>query len=184
MIQDQYMRIFSIDDSDPDYDIVNRIYQNTGSATNTGIELLFRQDITNTFKVSASFNGYINAIDAYQGILLFPFERSFSIDVSTDEVWNAKLTGELVLPWEVSAQLTGVYFSGMNIPQGEQLARSSVDFGLKKTIWGNKGELTLAATDILNTFGIRQELDGDGFEALYENYYETQIIRLGMKYRF
>ncbi len=184
IIQDQYMRIFSIDDSNPDYDIVNRIYQNTGSATNSGIELLFSQDITNTFKLSASFNGYMNSIDAYQGILLFPFERSFSIDESTDEVWNAKLTSEFVLPWEVSAQLTGVYYSEMNIPQGEQLGRSSVDFGLKKAIWDNKGEVTLAASDIFNTFGIRQELDGEGFEALYENYYETQVIRLGMKYRF
>ncbi len=184
MIQDQYMRIFSVDDSNPDYNIVNRIYQNTGSATNTGIELLFSQDITNTFKVSASFNGYKNSIDAYQGILLFPFERSFSIGESTDDVWNAKLTSEFVLPWDVSAQLTGVYYSKMNIPQGEQLARSSVDFGLKKTIWDAKGELTLAATDIFNTFGIRQELDGKGFDAFYENYYETQIIRAGLKYRF
>ncbi len=184
LIKDQYQRIFSIDNSDPDYDIVNRIYQNTGSATNTGLELLFSQDITNTFKVSASFNGYINTIDAYQGILLFPFERPFAIDESNDEVWNAKLTSEFVLPWEVSAQMTGVYYSGMNIPQGEQMGRSSVDFGLKRTIWEKKGELTLAATDIFNTFGIRQELDGKGFEALYENFYETQIIRLGMKYRF
>ncbi len=184
MIQDQYMRIFSIDDSDPDYNIVNRIYQNTGSATNTGIELLFSQDITNTFKVSASFNGYINTIDPYQGILLFPFERSFIVDESNDEVWDAKLTSEFVLPWDVSAQLTGVYYSEKNIPQGEQLGRSSVDFGLKKTIWDNKGELTLAATDIFNTFSIRQELEGEGFEAFYENYYETQVVRLGMKYRF
>jgi len=184
MIQDQYMRIFSIDDSDPDYNIVNRIYQNTGSATNTGIELLFGQDITDTFKVSASFNGYINAIDAYQGTLLFPFERPFFIGESSDPAWDAKLTSEFKLPWEVSAQLTGIHYSAKNIPQGEQLGRSSVDFGLKKTIWDSKGELTLAATDIFNTFGIRQKLDGEGFEARYENYYETQIIRLGMKYRF
>ena len=184
MIQDQYMRIFSIDNSNSDYDIVNRIYQNTGSATNTGIELLFSQDITNTFKISASFNGYINTIDAYQGTLLFPFERPFFIEESTDEAWDAKLTSEFKLPLEISAQLTGVYYSAKNIPQGEQLSRSSVDVGLKKNIWENKGELTLAATDIFNTFGIRQELDGEGFTALYENYYETQIIRLGMKYRF
>ncbi|MBT2161283.1 TonB-dependent receptor domain-containing protein [Zobellia barbeyronii] len=184
MIQDQYMRIFSIDDSNPDYNIVNRIYQNTGSATNTGIELLFSQDITNSFKMSASFNGYINTIDTYQGTLLFPFERPFIINESTDEAWDAKLTSEFKLPLEISAQLTGVYYSAKNIPQGEQLSRSSIDVGLKKNIWENKGELTLAATDIFNTFGIRQELDGEGFSARYENYYETQIVRLGIKYRF
>ncbi len=183
MIKDQYMRIYSIDDSNPDYDIVNRIYQNTGSATNTGIELLFSQDITNTFKLSASFNGYVNAIDAYQGTLLFPFERAFFIDESTDEAWDAKLTSEFKLPLEISAQFTGVYYSAKNIPQGEQLSRYSLDFGLKKSIWDNKGELTLSATDIFNTFGIRQEVDGEGFEALYENYFETQIFRIGFKYK-
>lgn len=184
IIRDQYMRIFAIDDSNSDYDIVNRIYQNTGSATNTGVELLLSQDISNTFKISATFNYYVNAIDAYQGTLLFPFERPFLIDESSDEAWDAKLTSEFKLPWEVSAQLTGVYYSNRNIPQGEQFGRSSVDFGLKKNIWENKGELTLAATDIFNTFGIRQEVDGQGFTALYENYYETQIIRAGLKYRF
>lgn len=184
MIQDQYLRIFSIDNSDPEYDIVNRIYQNTGSATNTGIELLFGQDVTDTFKMSASFNGYINAIDGYQGTLLFPFERPFFIKESSDPAWDAKLTGEFKLPWEISAQLTGVYYSSKNIPQGKELARSSVDFGLKKTFWDNKGELTFAATDIFNTFGIRQKLNGEGFTTLYENYYETQVVRLGMKYRF
>eukprot|EP01089_Gocevia_fonbrunei_P022984 TRINITY_DN9506_c0_g1_i1.p1 TRINITY_DN9506_c0_g1~~TRINITY_DN9506_c0_g1_i1.p1 ORF type:complete len:532 (-),score=78.15 TRINITY_DN9506_c0_g1_i1:51-1646(-) len=184
LINDQYMRIFSIDDSNPDYDIVNRIYQNTGSASNTGIELLFSQDITNTFKVSASFNGYINHIDEYQGTLLFPFERPFLVNDSSDEAWDAKLTSEFQLPWEVSAQFTGVYYSPKNIPQGEQLGRSSVDFGFKKNIWGKKGEITLAASDIFNTFGIQQKIVGEGFNARYENYYETQILRLGMKYRF
>ncbi|GBF21576.1 vitamin B12/cobalamin outer membrane transporter [Arenibacter sp. NBRC 103722] len=184
IIQDQYMRIFAIDDSNPDYDIVNRIYQNTGSATNTGIELLLSQDISNSFKLSATVNYYVNAIDAYQGMLLFPFERPFIISESSDEAWDAKLTSEFKLPWEVSAQLTGVYYSERNIPQGEQLGRSSVDFGLKRNIWDNKGELTLAAADIFNTFGIRQEVEGQGFIALYENYYETQIIRAGLKYRF
>lgn len=184
MIQDQYMRIFSVDNSNPDYDIVNRIYQNTGSATNTGLELLFSQDITNTFKISASFNGFINTIDAYQGTLLFPFVRPFFIEQSSDPAWDTKLTSEFKLPWRLSAQITGVFFSKKNIPQGEELNRTSVDFGLKKTIWNNKGELTLAATDIFNTFGIRQRVVGEGFTATYKNFYETQVIRLGMKYRF
>ncbi len=184
MIKDQYMRIFSIDNSNPDYDIVNRIYQNTGDATNTGIELLFSQDITNTFKLSASFNGYVNAIDAFEGTLLFPFERPYALEKSSDEAWDVKVTSEFQLLWDVAAQLTGVYFSNRNIPQGEQLGRSSIDLGLKKDVWGKKGELTLAATDIFNTFGIRQDIIGNGFTARYENYFETQVVRAGLKYRF
>ncbi|HDZ06753.1 hypothetical protein LCGC14_0292540 [marine sediment metagenome] len=184
MTKDQYMRIFSIDDSNPDYEIVNKIYQNTGDATNTGVEFLVSQDITNTFKLSASFNGYENVIKEFEGILLFPFERQFTLAESNDIAWDAKITSEFVLPWEIAAQLTGVYFSSKNIPQGDQLARSSIDFGLKKYVWGKKGEITIAATDVFNTFGIRQEIIGNGFTSRYENYFETQVIRVGVKYKF
>ncbi len=183
-IKDQYMRIFSIDDSNPDYDIVNRIYQNTGNAINKGLEVLFSQEITEDWKFSASANWYANTIDAYTGVLLFPFEREFVINESTNNAWDTKLSNEVTLSDNFTLQLTGVYFSKKNIPQGEQLARSSIDLGIKKTIWDNKGEVSVSASDIFNKFGLRQKVVGEGFTALYENYYETQIIRTSFKYKF
>ncbi|MGB5665316.1 MAG: outer membrane beta-barrel protein, partial [Maribacter sp.] len=116
MIKDQYMRIFSIDDSNPDYDIVNKIYQNTGNATNTGIEVLVSQDVTNDWKISGSLNWYSNAIDAYQGTLLFPFERPFFIEKSNDNAWDTKVNSEFTLPKDLTLQLTGIYYSNKNIP--------------------------------------------------------------------
>ena len=183
-IRDQFMRVFSIDNSNPDYDIVNKIYQNTGAATNTGVEFLFSQDVSQNVKVSSSVNWYTNAISVYQGTLLFPFERQFTIDESTAGAWDTKLNTEFVLPWDLTAQLTGTYFSKRNIPQGEELSRSAVDIGFKKRLWGNKGEVNLNMTDIFNTFGIRQNIISDGVAARYENYFETQVIRLGLKYKF
>ncbi|MCB0372578.1 MAG: TonB-dependent receptor [Muricauda sp.] len=183
MIQDQYMRIYSIDDSNPDYDIVNRIYQNTGKATNTGLELLLSQDISNKWKVSGTFNWYSNAINAYEGTLLFPYERSFSIQKTTVDAWNLKINTEMTLPKDLSVQLTGVYYSDRNIPQGKELSRSSIDFGVKKRFWNKKAELTISASDIFNRFGIRQEVSGEGFGVLYQNYFETQIFRVGFKYK-
>ena len=183
IIQDQYMRIFAIDDSNPDYDIVNRIYQNTGRATNTGLEVLLGQDLTTNWNVSGSLNWYSNAIDAYQGVLLFPFERAFAINASTANAYDAKVTTEFRLPKDLTLQLTGIYFSKRNIPQGEQLARSSVDVGIKKSLWDKKAELTLSASDIFNRFGIQQRITNEAFTALYQNFFETQIFRLGFKYK-
>jgi outer membrane receptor protein involved in Fe transport len=182
-IQDQYMRIFAIDASEPDYDIVNRIYQNTGRATNTGVELLLSQDLTTDWKISGTLNWYSNAIDSYEATLLFPFQRQFTIDATTANAWDAKVNTDFNLPKDFTVQLTGIYFSDRNIPQGEQLERSSVDLGIKKTFWEKKAELTLSASDILNRFGISQRVSGEGFTALYENYFETQVFRLGLKYK-
>lgn len=183
-IKGEYQRILSIDNSNPDYDIVNKIYQNTGESTNTGIELLFSQDLTENWKLTASTNIYRNSIDAYQGTLLFPFVRPFTIEKTSNTAGDFKLSSTFTLPLDIEAQITGLYFSKRNIPQGEELARSSIDFGLKKNIWNETGEITLSASDLFNSFGLRQRIDGEGFTALYENYYETQIVRLGMKYKF
>ena len=71
-----------------------------------------------------------------------------------------------------------------NILQGRQLSRSSIDLGVQKSILHNKGRLVLSFSDVLNDFGIRQEIDGADFTALYENYYETQVVRLGFKYKW
>jgi outer membrane receptor protein involved in Fe transport len=184
IIEDAFQRIYSIDDSDPDYSIINKIYQNTGSARNTGFEIVFSQSIKDFWKISGSFNGYNNEIDAYSGTLYFPYERPFSIDATTDKTWDAKLNNsfELKKDWEI--QLTGVYYAAKNIPQGKQLSRSSIDLGIQKAILEGNGDLTLSFSDIFNDFGIRQEYYGDGFTALYENYYETQVVRIGFKYRF
>lgn len=184
IIEDAFQRVYSLDESNPNYSIMNKIYQNTGSAQNTGIELIFSQQLFEEWKLSGSFNGYNNVIDAYNGTLYFPYERPFSIDATTDKTWDAKLNNQFSLAkgWEI--QLTGVYYAAKNIPQGKQMARSSVDFGIKKEILQGKGEITFSFSDMFNNFGIRQEYYGEGFTALYENYYETQVARVGFKYKF
>jgi len=183
-IDGAYQRIFSIDNSNPNYDIVNRIYQNTGKSTNTGIEILFSQDIAEYWKLTSSINLYRNAIDDYQGTLLFPYERPFFIEKSTDTAGDFKVINTFDLPWEMEAQITGLWYSARNIPQGEELARSSIDLGLKKSIWDKKAEITLSATDLFNNFGLRQRINGGDFTAIYGNFYETQIVRLGFNYKF
>ncbi len=184
IIDDAFQRIYSIDNSNPDYSIINKIYENTGSAKNTGTEILLSQQILANWKATGSLNAYNNVIDAYQGTLYFPYQRSFSIDATSDKTWDAKISNQVVFPWDFELQITGVYYAPKNIPQGRQLARSSVDFGIKKGMLDGRGELTFSFSDIFNNFGLRQEIVGEGFTALYENYYETQVARIGFKYKF
>ncbi len=184
LIDDPFQRVYSIDESDPNYSIINKIYQNVGSGSNLGLELLLSQNFGQYWKFSGSLNWYKNKVDAFEGVLLFPYERPFSIETTEDITWDIKLSNQFFLPGNLQIQITGLYLAPKNIPQGRQLARSSIDLGIQKRLWNNKGELLLSFSDILNDYGIRQEIVGSDFEALYENYYETQVIRLGMKYKW
>lgn len=183
-IDSPFLRIFNIDDSNPNYDIINKIYQNVGSGSNQGFEVLLSQSIKDYWKISSSFNWYNNKIDAFTGTLLFPFERTFSIPTSKDQTWDIKINNQINLPKKTQIQLTAIYLAPKNIPQGRQLSRSSIDIGIQKSILAGQGELTLAVTDLLNDFGIRQEITGADFTALYENYFETQVVRLGFNYKW
>ncbi|MDW7691696.1 TonB-dependent receptor [Flammeovirgaceae bacterium SG7u.111] len=184
MIDSHFLRIFSIDSSNADYNIINKVYQNVGDASNSGVEVLLSQEIGENWKMTGSFNWYINTIEAYEGEVLFPYKRPFQIQKTEDNTWDAKLNNQIKLRDNLEAQVTIIYYAAKNIPQGKQFARSSVDIGLKKTIWDKKGEIIFSASDIFNKFGIKQELTGDGFRAIYENFYETQVLRLGLKYKW
>ncbi len=184
MIDDPFLRVFTIDNSSFTYDIVNRIYTNVGSASNTGVEILMTQDVGDMLELSGSFNWYKIKIDAFDTTLLFPTPRPFSIQASKDDTWNAKLNGQFLLPHGIKTQLGLVYYARKAIPQGTEAGRFSLDFGISKSIFDDRGEITLSATDIFNTFGIKQHIISDGFSALYRNYYETQAVSLGVKYKF
>ena len=80
-------------------------------------------------------------------------------------------------------QTSFVYYSERNIPQGRELARSSVDLAAKWPL-SSRTELQFTFTDILNDFAVEQEFDGQGFTALYQNLKQTQVATLGLRFRF
>jgi hypothetical protein len=183
-IKDPFDRFYSIDDSNEDYQIVNKIYQNLGSGSHLGTELLLTQQVGDYWKLSASLNAYHNVIDAYAGMLLFPFERPFTIEAKADNTWDAKLSQQFFLPGQTQIQLTALYYAPKHIPQGRQLARSSIDVGVGKTVLDGRGEVTLSVTDLFNQSAVRRDIDEIDFTARYENVFETQVIRLGFTYEF
>ncbi|MBN2028839.1 TonB-dependent receptor [bacterium] len=183
-IKDPFTRVYSIDDSNNQYDIINKIYHNVGSGSNTGMELLFSQGIARFWKLTGSFNLYQNLIDAYEGTLLFPYSRPFTIQQTKDQTWDLKITHLLTLPTDFQIQLVVIYYAPKNIAQGKQFARSSTDLSIKKGILQNRGEIVFTFNDIFNRNGIKQEYREEDFNALYENYYDTQVVQLGFKYKF
>ena len=184
IIDDPYLRIYSMDTTNYQYDIINKIYVNAGSARHTGLELLLSQRFGDFWKLSGSINWYNIVIDGYKGTMLFPYERPYYILESKDITWDLKINNQWTLPYQTQLQLTFLYYAPQIIPQGKQLSRSSLDIGIKKVFLNNHGEISLSFSDMFNRFGIRQEIQGEGFTAVYENLYETQILRLGFRYKF
>ena len=183
-ISDAFLRVLAIDASNPDYDIVNRIFENAGNSRQTGIEVVAEQQVTGSWRVSGSVNWFENEIDALETTLLFPVRRPFSLLGSRDDTWDVTVNSRMRLPAGGEVLLSYLYYARRNVPQGWERARSSVDVSTTWPLRNDTAELVFTLTDVFNDFGVRREVEGVGFTALYENLLETQVANVGLRIRF
>lgn len=183
-IADAFQRILARDDSDLNYNIVNRLFENAGNFTQTGAEVTAEQQISAPWRLSGSVNWFVNDIDALETELLFPTRRPFSLAASRDDTWNFTINNQVQLPREGELQLSYIYYAGRNVPQGRELARSSLDLAATWPIMSGRAELVFTVSDIFNNFAVQQEVDGQGFTALYQNFLETQVASIRLRTRF
>ena len=183
-IADAFQRILAIDDTNPNYDIVNRIFENAGNSRQTGVEVILEQQIVAPWRLSGSVNWFTNDIDALETVLLFPTRRPFALAASKDDTWDFTINNQFQMPRAGELQLSYIYYAGRNVPQGRERARSSLDLAAQWPILNERAEMVFTFTDIFNDFAVEQEVYGQGFTAVYQNFLETQVATLGMRIRF
>ncbi|MFD0991192.1 outer membrane beta-barrel protein [Mariniflexile jejuense] len=176
--------ITRISSTDGASNIIYAIFQNAGKSYNSGIEMVFEQDVTDWFTLNFNGNIYRNQINAFTVENLYPIPNIFSANTKEITSGSLKLNNTLKFSKKVVAQLSAVYLAADIIPQGKIESRFSLDFGVKKSIQKSKGELFLNATDLLNTMTLKTRVFGEGFQYTSSNYAESQIIRLGYTYKF
>lgn len=164
--------------------IIYAVFQNVNKSYNSGVEIVFSQDVSKKFSFNININGYHNRIGGFTVLNKYPSPNTFTAAAQQIFSGNAKVNGIFHLPKSVDVQLTAIYLAPDIIPQGKIGSRFSLDVGAKKSIQKGKGEVFLNASDLLNTMIIRQTVQGDGFHYTSDNYYETQVIRVGYNYKF
>ncbi|GAB4162092.1 MAG: TonB-dependent receptor [Winogradskyella sp.] len=167
-----------------DSNLIYNVSHNAGNSFNTGLEIVVDKKLSDVWSANINMNGYYNKIDAFSVLNKYPVESTISIPEQTAYSGNIKLNVLAKLPKQIEAQLTSIYLAPDIIPQGKIKSRFSIDLGIKKPIQNNKGELFLNATDLFNTLVIKKEVNGETFNYTSNDYYETQVIRLGYKYKF
>lgn len=160
------------------------VNQNADKGQNTGVELVLNQELGRKIRLNANGNIYRNNIGAFTIVNAYPSNITYNGKKQNIITGNAKINLIANILKDTELQITGIYLAKDIIPQGKILARYSIDAGLTKKIQNGKGELFINASDILNTLVMRQEIEGKTFSLVSDDYYETQVIRVGYQYRF
>ncbi|REC60181.1 TonB-dependent receptor [Chryseobacterium pennae] len=168
----------------PCSNLIYAIFQNAGKSYNTGLEAIWNQKVSDVYSFNINGNIYRNQINAFTVQNLYPQPNIFSADMQNAVSGNIKLNNIFRFSKGLNIQLTAVYLAPDVIPQGKIKERFTMDIGLKKAIQKGKGELFLNASDLLNTMLIKKNIQGMGFAYTSNDYYETQVVRLGYSYKF
>lgn len=168
----------------PESTLIYAVFQNAGKSYNSGLEMIWNQKVSKAYSFNINGNIYRNQIDAFSVENLYPQPNIFSANQESAISGNVKLNNIFKLSKGFDAQLTAVYLAPDIIPQGKIGSRFSVDLGVKKSVQNGKGELFVNATDLLNTMVIKKKIQGNGFAYTSDDYYETQVVRLGYSYKF
>jgi hypothetical protein len=148
------------------------------------VESVFSKEVSNKYAFNLNINVYFNQIDAFSVVNKYPVQNTFSAAKQEIFSGSVKMNNTLKLGKNIDGQITTSYLAPDIIPQGKIKARFSVDAGFKKLIQNGKGEVFASATDLFNTLIIKREIQGDGFRYTSNDYYETQVLRVGYGWKF
>jgi outer membrane receptor protein involved in Fe transport len=160
------------------------IFQNAGDGMNTGIEMVFEQELSKAVKFSINANGYKNTISGFTVLNQYPEPVMFSAVEDENYSWNLKFNGLFHLASKTDLQMTAIYLAPDIVPQGHIGERYSVDVGIKRIIQKGKGEIFINGTDVFNTMRIEKKIRTESVHVTSIDYYETQIFRAGYSYKF
>lgn len=164
--------------------LIYAIFQNVDKSYNSGIEMVLAQEPSKRYSFNLNLNAYHNQIDAFTVRNKYPVENTFSAAKQEIISGSVKFNNTLHLAQKTDLQFSAIYLAPDIIPQGRIKSRFSLDAGLKRAVNNGKGEFYINASDLLNTMITKKEILGQGFSYTSQDYYETQVIRVGYNYKF
>ena len=166
----------------PGSNIIYAIFQNTNKSYRTGGELVWSQKIGSWYNFNFNATLYHNRFDAFSVTNLYPVEHISSSPRMDLTSGNIKWVNNFKFKNGLSTQISATYLAPDLIPQGRIKSRFSLDAGMK--MQKGKAEYYVNATDLLNTMVTRKTIYGNGFYYNSTDYYETQVIRGGVNWKF
>ena len=149
--------------------------QNLTKEISSGLELIGRFDVSKAWNFTANANLYQSKIDGVP---------AFGIVDNSGFTWNANLTNNFVLPYNITLQVKGDYRARQVMAQGTRNAMYGVDAGAKYDFKNKKSSLSLNVRDIFNTRNWSMTTTTTNSVVDFRRYMQGTMASLTYSYRF
>jgi len=163
-------RVYLVDENG----ITNAQYQNLATSNSYGLEFTANKDLYYWWKVNGSFNFYRSITDGQVG------ELALNADNYT---WTTRANSKITIKKTIDFQTNFSYRGPSESTQGTRKSYYTLDIGLSKDVFNNKGTIIASIQDVFNTSKYRYTNFGDTFYS--DNVYQrrTTQYRLSLNYR-
>ena len=155
--------------------------ENVAKSTSAGMELTVKNKLFSFLDLTTSANAYYYKLNGF----------SYDIDGQTvrgegnsNFSWNARMIASIILPYDISVQLTGNYRSKMVITQGYRKPNYGLDFGLRKGFLNKKLMLSVSCRDVLNSRRWENFTDSDTFTRHQLNKRRSRSVNFTLTWNF
>lgn len=162
--------------TDPDAEgITITTPQNLTRNYSSGLELISRVDVAKSWNFTANVNLYQSKIIGVP---------AFGVVENSGFSWNANLTNNIVLPYNITLQLKGDYRAPEVMAQGKRNAMYAVDTGAKYDFKNKKSSLSLNIRDVFNTRNWSMTTNTNSTTIDFKRRMQGTMVNLTYSYRF
>ncbi len=162
--------------SEPDANgVTTTMPQNLTKSSSSGLEIIGRLDVSKKWNFTANVNMFRNNITGVP---------AFGIAENSGFSWNANLTNNFTLPYNITLQIKGDYRAAEVQAQGKRNAMYGFDGGAKYDFPDKKSSLSLNVRDIFATRRWSNTNYGQYSTANFERFMQGTMANLTYSYRF
>lgn len=166
-------------------------WANVADQTNSGVEIVFKDNFFRVIDLTTTVNLYNNHISAWT------YKFKPIIDEDGDQAndyitlsgnkqdsfaWSIRAMAGVKLPWSLSFQANGGYNSSRLTAQGSRQGGWSVDVGVRKN-FGN-WSVSVNCRDLFDSRRFKSMTYGDDYTQYNERWRGGRTVRLTLKYSF
>lgn len=156
-------------------------HMNVTKSVSSGMEVTMKNRICSRLNLTTSANAYYYKLDGFS----YDIDgQTVSGDGNSSFTWNARMQAALMLPYDISMQLTGRYRSRQVVTQGYRKANYSLDLGARKTFFDKKLTLSVNCRDLLNSRKFKTYTSSETFNRYQESRRNGRTVSMTLTWNF
>ena len=167
-----------------DGDVMYSTWANVADQTNSGCEIVLKDNFFRVLDLTTTVNLYNNHISAWNYNFITDNGNPVKLfgDKQDSFAWSIRAMAGVKIPWKLSLQATGNYNSRMLTAQGSRQGGWSVDIGVRKNV-GN-WSFAVNCRDLFDSRKFRSTTNGPGYTQYSEGWWGGRTVRFTVKFSF